>query len=53
MDWRLLVAGFVVSVGFGIGWREFGSFSGTVLSAAFVLGLFVVDWLVDTYLYDL
>ncbi|WP_155828818.1 hypothetical protein [Halalkalicoccus jeotgali] len=53
MDWRLLVAGFVASVGFVIGWREFGSLGGAVLSGAFVSGLFIVDWLVDTYLYDL
>lgn len=53
MDWRLLVAGFVVSVGFVLGWTTFGSLSGAVFSAVFVSGLFVVDWLVDTHLYDL
>jgi hypothetical protein len=53
MDWRLIVAGFVVSIGFVIGWRESGSLGGAVLSVVFVSVLFVVNWLIDTHLYDL
>lgn len=53
MDWRLLVAGFVVSVGFATGWLEFGTLSGTVLSALFVSGLFIVSWLIDKRVYNL
>lgn len=53
MDWRLVVAGFVASVGFVVGWVEFDSLGGAILSVAFVSMVFVVDWLVDTYLYDL
>ena len=51
MDWRLIVAGFVVGVGLIVGWVEFGTFTGAFLSAVFVSGLFVVNWIIDQYIY--
>lgn len=53
MDWRFIVAGFVVSVGLGIGWRETGTVTGAVFTGVFVSALFVVGWLIDKYVYEL
>lgn len=53
MDWRFVVAGFVVSVGFAIGWRETGTVGGAVAAAGFLSALFVVGWLVDRYVWEL
>ena len=52
MDWRLIVAGSVVSAGLIVGWVEFGTFTGAFLSALFVLGLFIVNWIIDQHIYD-
>ncbi|WP_168216185.1 hypothetical protein [Halorussus halobius] len=52
MDWRIVVAGFVVSVGFVVGWMEFGTLGGAVLSVVFVSGLFLADWAIDEYIYE-
>ncbi|WP_157971760.1 hypothetical protein [Halorussus litoreus] len=51
MDWRIVVVGFVVSVGFVVGWLEFGTLSGAALSVVFVAGLFLADWAIDKYAY--
>lgn len=53
MDWRFVVAGFVVACGFVVGWATSGSLRGAVLAAAFLSLVFAVDWLIDTRLYDL
>ncbi|WP_162224623.1 hypothetical protein [Halorussus amylolyticus] len=53
MDWRIVVAGFVVSVGFGLGYAKFGTVSAGVVSAVLVAGLFLVDWLIDARIYRL
>lgn len=53
MDWRFIVAGFVISVGLGIGWRETGTVTGSVFIGVFVSVLFVVSWLIDKYVYGL
>lgn len=52
MDWRLIVAGFVVGMGLIVGWVELGTFTGAFLSAVFVVGLFVVSWIIDQHIYD-
>lgn len=52
MDWRLIVAGFVVSTGFIIGWVEYGTLSGVFLYIVFVSGLFILDWMIDERLYN-
>lgn len=51
MDWRVIVGAFVVSVGAIVGWVEFGTLVGVVLSVVFVSALFLVDWILDSYIY--
>ena len=51
MNGRTIVVGFVASVSLAVGWAAFETISGAVLFAAFVLGVFLVNWLVDDYLY--
>jgi hypothetical protein len=53
MDWRFIVAGFVVSVGLIVGWRETGTVSGAVFAAGLLSALFVLGWLIDEYVYGL
>jgi len=53
MDWRLVVAGFVVGVGFVVGWRDTGTVGGAVFAAGFLSALFVASWLIDRYVYGL
>lgn len=53
MDWRFVVAAFVVGVGLIVGWRETGSVGGAVVAAGLLSALFVVGWLVDRYVYGL
>jgi len=53
MDWRILLGGFVVSIGFVGGWVKFGTLGGAVLSSILLSGLFLASWAVDRYLYDL
>lgn len=53
MDWWLIVAGFVVCVGLGIGWRHTGTVGGVIFAVGLVSVLFVAGWLIDTYVYNL
>lgn len=53
MDWRLIVAGFVVCVGLAVGWNDTGTVGGAILVAGLISALFVVGWLIDTYVYGL
>jgi ABC-type amino acid transport system permease subunit len=53
MDWRLVVAGFVVGVGLVIGWWNTGTVRGAVFAAALLSALFVVSWVIDEYVYGL
>ncbi|WP_247729623.1 hypothetical protein [Halovivax limisalsi] len=53
LDWRVIVAGFVVSVGLGLGWRETETVTGAVFTGVFGSVLFVLGWVIDTYLYGL
>lgn len=53
MDWRLTVAGFVVSIGLVIGWRETRTVPGAVFAVVFLSILFVVGWFIDKYVYGL
>lgn len=53
MDWRLIVAGFVVCIGLAVGWRTTGTVGGAIFIAGLVSALFVVGWLIDTYVYGL
>lgn len=53
MNWRVIVAGFIVNVGFIIGWQDTGTVSGAVFAAGFLSALFVAGWLIDRYVYGL
>lgn len=53
MDWRFIVAGFVISVGLIVGWRETGTVGGAIFVAGLISGLFVFSWLIDKYVYGL
>jgi len=52
MDWRTVVAGFTAGAGLVMGWLEFGTLGGAVLSAVLIAGLFAVGWAIDDRLYD-
>lgn len=53
IDWRIVIAVFVVATGAIIGWLSAQTIAGAVLSAVFVSALFVIDWLIDKYVYKL
>ncbi|WP_162265538.1 hypothetical protein [Haloprofundus marisrubri] len=53
MDWRVIVAGFVVCVGLAVGWRDTGSVGGSIFAAGLLSVLFFVGWLIDKYIYGL
>lgn len=53
MDWRLVVAGFVVLVGLVVGWRDTGTVSGAIFATGLLSALFAVGWLIDKYVYGL
>ncbi|SEV98584.1 hypothetical protein [Halobacterium jilantaiense] len=53
MDWRVLVAGFVVCVGLVAGWSATETVGGAVSAAGLISALFAVGWLVDRYVYGL
>lgn len=53
MDWRLIVAGFVVCVGLVVGWSDTRTVGGAIFAASLVSALFVVSWLIDKYVYGL
>lgn len=53
MDWRFIVAGFVIAVGLVVGWMDTGTVGGAVVTAGLFSALFVVGWLVDRYVYDI
>mgnify|MGYP006294684773 CR=1 FL=1 len=51
MDWRVVGAGLTTSVGFILGWVEFGTLGGAVVSAVLVSGCFLVSIFFDRYVY--
>lgn len=53
MDWRIVAGGTVAGVGAVLGWFEFGTLVGVLLSVGFVSALFLADWLIDRYVYGL
>ncbi|SEO14351.1 hypothetical protein SAMN05216388_1008177 [Halorientalis persicus] len=53
MDWRILGAGSVVCVGFGLGWLRTDTLGGAVVGAGLVLGCLAVSLLIDSYADDL
>lgn len=53
MDWRFVVAGFVVASGLVVGWWDTGTVGGAVFAAGLFSALFVLGWLVDRYVYDI
>jgi hypothetical protein len=53
MEWRLILGGFVVSIGFIGGWAKFGTLGGALLSSILLTGLFLADWMIDRYIYGL
>lgn len=53
MDWRIVIGGFIVGVGFLIGWKQFGTLAGALLSVVFCASLFIANWLIDRFMYGL
>jgi len=53
MNWQIIGVGFAICVGLTLGWVEFGTLGGAVVSASLVLGCLVASVLFDKYVYGL
>lgn len=51
MDWRVIGVGFASCTGFTLGWIEFGTLGGAVVSAVLVSVCLIASVTIDKYVY--